>query len=163
MPILVGGALILLGTSYCLAALYGGLGYGILEAKSRANQGIVLTARNGCLVGFVIAACLGVLLFLYQGVSLQGQKVLDFLKFFVPVSLFAGQIACFWFGGIDVLQHLALRFVLWRSGVAPRNYPLFLDHAAKLIFLRKVGGGYIFMHRLLLEHFASLEEHTKTP
>lgn len=25
------------------------------------------------------------------------------------------------------------------------------------IFLRKVGGGYIFVHRLLLEYFASLE------
>jgi hypothetical protein len=24
------------------------------------------------------------------------------------------------------------------------------------IFLRKVGGGYIFVHRLLMEHFASL-------
>jgi hypothetical protein len=26
-----------------------------------------------------------------------------------------------------------------------------------VIFLRKVGGGYIFVHRLLLEYFASLE------
>ena len=32
-----------------------------------------------------------------------------------------------------------------------------LDYAADRIFLQKVGGGYIFIHRLLLEHFAALE------
>jgi hypothetical protein len=37
------------------------------------------------------------------------------------------------------------------------NYPPFLDYAAERILLRKAGGGYIFVHRLLLEYFASLE------
>jgi hypothetical protein len=27
---------------------------------------------------------------------------------------------------------------------------------AKLIFLKKVGGGYIFLHRMLLDYFADL-------
>jgi hypothetical protein len=27
----------------------------------------------------------------------------------------------------------------------------------RLVFLQRVGGGYVFIHRLLLEHFASLE------
>jgi hypothetical protein len=31
----------------------------------------------------------------------------------------------------------------------------FLDYAAERIFLRKVGGGYIFIHRLLQEYFAA--------
>ena len=31
----------------------------------------------------------------------------------------------------------------------PRRYARFLDHAYKLIFLRRVGGGCIFLHRLL--------------
>jgi hypothetical protein len=43
------------------------------------------------------------------------------------------------------------------NGSAPLNYVRFLDCAAGRIFLRKVGGGYIFVHRLLLEYFASLE------
>jgi len=43
------------------------------------------------------------------------------------------------------------------NGSAPLNYARFLDCAAERIFLRKVGGGYIFVHRLLLEYFASLE------
>ena len=32
------------------------------------------------------------------------------------------------------------------------------DCATKRIFLRKVGGGYIFIHRMLQEYFASLDE-----
>jgi hypothetical protein len=32
----------------------------------------------------------------------------------------------------------------------------FLDYTADRIFLRKVGGGYIFIHRMLLDYFASL-------
>jgi hypothetical protein len=39
----------------------------------------------------------------------------------------------------------------------PWNYPRFLDYAAERILLRKVGGGYIFVHRLLLEYFAALD------
>ncbi len=39
----------------------------------------------------------------------------------------------------------------------PWNYTRFLDDTARRILLRKVGGGYIFVHRLLLEYFASLD------
>ena len=34
----------------------------------------------------------------------------------------------------------------------------FLETAKDLIFLRRIGGGYIFIHRLLLEYFAALTE-----
>jgi hypothetical protein len=37
----------------------------------------------------------------------------------------------------------------------PWNYVKFLDYAAERILLRKVGGGYIFIHRMLLEYFAA--------
>jgi hypothetical protein len=33
----------------------------------------------------------------------------------------------------------------------------FLDHCARLILLKKVGGGYIFVHRMLLEYLAELD------
>ena len=46
---------------------------------------------------------------------------------------------------------------MWRNDYAPWNYVRFLDYAAERVFLRQVGGGYIFTHRLLMEYFASLE------
>jgi hypothetical protein len=66
-----------------------------------------------------------------------------------------------WFGLLDFLQHFTLRFILWVRGYAPWRYARFLDHVTARIFLRKVGGGYIFVHRLLLEYFASLWEVTR--
>jgi hypothetical protein len=63
-----------------------------------------------------------------------------------------------YYGGAAYVQHFVLRFLLWCARCVPFNYPRFLDYAAERILLRKVGGGYIFMHRLLLEYFADLEK-----
>jgi hypothetical protein len=60
------------------------------------------------------------------------------------------------FGGFACIQHVVLRLLLYRAGVIPWNYVRFLDHCTERIFLRRVGGGYIFAHRLLMEYFASL-------
>jgi hypothetical protein len=61
------------------------------------------------------------------------------------------------YGGSAYLKHYVLRFLLWCNDYAPLNYIRFLDYAAERVFLRKVGGGYIFTHRLLMEYFATLE------
>jgi hypothetical protein len=42
------------------------------------------------------------------------------------------------------------------NGYTPFNFIKFLDQCARLILLKKVGGGYIFLHRMLLEYFAEL-------
>ncbi len=39
----------------------------------------------------------------------------------------------------------------------PRNAAHFLYYAAALILLRKVGGGYVFVHRYLLAYSAVLK------
>ena len=54
------------------------------------------------------------------------------------------------------VHHFILLANLVRVNHAPWNYVRFLDYCVDRIFLRKVGGGYIFVHRLLQEYFASL-------
>lgn len=61
-------------------------------------------------------------------------------------------------GGGAVMHHSILRSILWSRGDVPWNYARFLDYCHDHIFLRKVGGGYIFIHRMLMEHFASLTD-----
>ena len=61
-------------------------------------------------------------------------------------------------GGLACLRHLVLRRLLKRNDLAPWKYVEFLDYATERIFLRKVGGGYIFVHRLLQDYFAELWE-----
>ncbi|MGB7440744.1 MAG: NACHT domain-containing protein [Coleofasciculaceae cyanobacterium] len=61
------------------------------------------------------------------------------------------------FGKQQICIQQFLRLILYRQGYIPRTHSFFLDYAAERIFLQKVGGGYIFIHRLLLEHFAQMK------
>jgi hypothetical protein len=58
-------------------------------------------------------------------------------------------------GGFPVVQHAVLRVLLWIYEGVPLRYPDVMRRAEHHIFLRRVGSGFIFIHRLLLEHFAS--------
>jgi predicted NACHT family NTPase len=58
---------------------------------------------------------------------------------------------------LDDTQAIPVVFNL--SSWAQKQQPLaewLVDYATERILLRKVGNGYIFAHRLLLDHFASL-------
>jgi hypothetical protein len=57
-------------------------------------------------------------------------------------------------GGVEVLRHTSLRLALALQRRLPLNLAGFLDHATRLIILRRVGGGWVFLHRLLQEHMA---------
>ena len=65
--------------------------------------------------------------------------------------------------GLDAfIQHFILRIFLWCTNRLPWNLIPFLDEAVERLLLRKVGGSYIFVHRLLLEYFTTLGEPTST-
>ena len=60
-------------------------------------------------------------------------------------------------GYVPFIQHYSLRLVLARYEILPWHLIPFLEYCVSLIFLRRVGGSYIFVHRLLMEHFAEME------
>jgi hypothetical protein len=72
-------------------------------------------------------------------------------------GLSTGLITGLLYGGLAFLRHYVLRFLLWRTGSIPRHYVAFLDYAAERILLRKIGSGYIFLHRFVLDYFAAQE------
>ena len=80
----------------------------------------------------------------------------------VGLPILCGAIVGLLFGlvgaGEPWVKHFTLRLILYCNRYIPWNYAHFLDYATQLIFLQKVGGGYIFIHRLLLEHFAGLTQ-----
>lgn len=61
-------------------------------------------------------------------------------------------------GRLAVWRHSVIRQVLWRSQTFPWKTEAFLNDATTRILLLRVGGGYSFRHRLLLDYFASIEE-----
>jgi len=64
----------------------------------------------------------------------------------------------FYIYGISaVIQHYTLRLIFAAYDLLPWNIFSFLEYSTELIILRRVGGSYIFVHRLLMEHFAEME------
>ena len=55
-----------------------------------------------------------------------------------------------------------LRILLWRSRTFPWRAAPFFEDATTRILLRRIGGGYSFIHRLLRDHFAELNASTLT-
>ena len=119
--------------------------------RSSPNQGIWHSARTGLVYGLVGGPLVG----LFEGLTYG-------LLASLAGGLVYGLLAGLSFGLGAFFQHFTLRFWLWRTHSLPRNVVAFLDEAAERLLLRKVGGGYIFIHRLLLEYFASLDT-TPTP
>ncbi|MGD1949832.1 MAG: protein kinase [Leptolyngbyaceae cyanobacterium] len=111
---------------------------------SRPNAGIGQSARNSTLFALVSAVALYI-----PGLLLGNTKA----SFWAATGLAFGFAAG---GGEAVIKHVLLRIILTLQGITPWNYSKFLDYATASIFLQKVGGGYLFVHRLLLDHFVSL-------
>jgi hypothetical protein len=73
------------------------------------------------------------------------------------VGLLGSLIGGMYYGGLAAFRHYTLRYLFNHKGTLPFRLVPFLDYCAERIFLRKVGGGYIFIHRMLMEYFASLD------
>ena len=147
--------------------LLGGLVGREIGMRTQPNQGIWRSARNAIRVGLVGALAGTLVLGTVFGLAGAASAVPD-LRLVTGVGIGTGIGAAFgiafgiaggmFFGGLACVQHVLLRVVLYLSRQMPWNIARFLDHAVERIFLRKVGGGYIFVHRLLLEYFAGLDD-----
>lgn len=155
------------------------------EKKTSPNQGIRKSVFNAVILSFIFGLTSFVI-----GVTLFGSKAgeldisaLPMLFFFDPLgvlsrmsealgipptAMLAGMM--FWSFGVmggglipnlAWIQHFALRLILWWSGYTPWNYARFLNYATDKGFLKRVGGRYRFIHDLLQEHFAQMEDDPK--
>ncbi len=135
--------------------LFGGMGGTLVKTKKvLPNQGLRLSLINAAVTAPVIGGLFALVNLLIAYLLGDPSVRLSFVLY----GFFIGLIAALWFGGLFAIQHITLRIILWRRASTPPlgKYAEFLDYAAQRIFLQKVGGGYIFIHRYLLEHFAAL-------
>lgn len=121
----------------------------VVDRRIMPNQSIWNSVANAAklfaMIGLPTGLLLGVIISPIYG-------LVNGLLFGLAAALLGGRGA-----GIVCIKHLMLRCILWRSGYIPWNYAKFLDYAVDRIFLQKVGGGYVFIHRLLLDHFAQMK------
>ena len=143
------------------------------QDRQSFNQGVRRSALNSSIIGLLSAVLIGGLGFLGNGLSYWLNEQLSNglnaglsggLSYALNgVWLFAlggGLVGWAVSGGWAMLRHLALRWLLHKRRVFPWDVQGFLNDATARILLQRVGGGYSFIHRLLLEYFASLDDAT---
>jgi hypothetical protein len=155
---LFSGWLNLLALLVILGIVFSGLIIGTLAGftgavkvrKGSPNEGIKLSRRNSSVALFIclLGGAIPGLIFWAAGWIIQ---ILGLI-----CGLIAGVFFGTYLGGSAVIKHHTLRLILWMTGHTPFKFIKFLDHCSRLILLKKVGGGYIFIHRMLLDYFADL-------
>jgi transcriptional regulator with XRE-family HTH domain/energy-coupling factor transporter ATP-binding protein EcfA2 len=171
MGLIVGAGI---GLAYWLAlGLFQSIAQERIEDQDRQslNQGVRRSMRNSIIIGLLSAGVVGGLGFmgdwlsyllneglskgLIEGLGQGLGYALSSVWIFAIGGGLVGWAVC---GGWAVLQHFALRWLLHRGHIFPWQAQAFLDNATACILLQRVGGGYSFIHRLLLEHFANLDD-----
>lgn len=129
--------------------------------RNQPNQGMWYSFHVLCLmtylgypVGFLILTLSNFALISTVGKKLPETLVLDALISGIALLTLLGSNGR---GALDCIQHGALRFVLWRQGVAPWNYARFLQYMVERRVMQQVGGGFRFIHDLLRKHLAEGE------
>jgi eukaryotic-like serine/threonine-protein kinase len=148
---------LLVGLSYQLrVGLVAGLSGGEIVTKTTPNEGIYRSARMAVLSGLGAGLFGGLVGVLGFALVLRGSaELVVWLGFMLLVGLPFCLSTGLKYGGRACLQHLILRLLLVHNDSASWHYVEFLDYAAERLFLRKVGGGYSFLHRLLQDYFAT--------
>jgi predicted transglutaminase-like protease len=128
------------------------------------NEGIWKTLANiiplsimGFIIGFAFGFPMTTLPLLLSSVKIK-QNLTD-IVLSLSSQLSMSILLAIMFATLAVgacIKHFVLRIILYRTGYIPWNYASFLNYASDRIFLRKVGGSYIFIHRMLQEHFARM-------
>jgi hypothetical protein len=156
---------LLTAVCYALAgALFGGIIGGldgkVSEEKTRPNQGIILSLKNATtavVLGLLVGGSLVGLILLPRAIAL-GSSLSGIVGDFNDVAPIVVPVAALILGlsrgGCAVIKHYSLRLILSLNGYTPYRLSELLDYCAKLILLKQVGGGYIFMHRMLLEYYS---------
>lgn len=127
-------------TGGLISVIFGGFSGTEIKVKTIPNQGIYQSIKNA----FAIAISVGITLEIIF--RLLGLPILS--------GAYLGILLGVLVGGSVFIKHSYLRLILYADRKIPWNYNHFLDYCTTCIILQKVGGSYVFVHRLLLEHLA---------
>lgn len=133
--------------SYCLWFLFVS---DSVPLRSSPNHGITLPIRVVSILVVLYFLLITVFYFSLNRLAHINRIVIQFLGILGPLISMAGSSAIF--------RHYCLRVFFALAGKLPLRLVPFLDFACACHLMRRVGGGYLFIHRLFLEHFAALSE-----
>jgi hypothetical protein len=139
-----------------ISGLTGGFTNGVMLGKASPNQGIKLSLRNSLIAYLITCLIFAPIFALIFGVS-SGVfcGVVTGTIFALIIGLNRGASA--------VVKHYALRLILSMQGYTPLNFVKLLDECNRLILLKKVGSGYVFVHGMFRDYFAEMNRESTKP
>jgi hypothetical protein len=144
-----------------VGALFGIVAFGLSELISGRTAGArlspTLALQNSfqtSLAALVAGVIVSIPVCIFVRPVLARGGNLSTMFFAVDALPWLGFLAALPLGILFLFDHFVTRFLLHRKRLLPWELVPFLDAASERILLRRVGGGYIFVHRFLMEHFA---------
>ena len=150
MGIIGGGVIWVIGMMLCYVLVFGlnvGLRYWLNGGSGAVLNDVSIALGNG----------------LRSWLSPLGSAPSGGQGYGLPLVVCSAIVVCAITGGLSTLRHYIIRLLLWHNHTFPLNAPRFLDDATTRILLRRVGGGYSFVHRLILDYFAALNNPLPKP
>jgi hypothetical protein len=147
-------------------SLRNGLLIGLISALIISAIGVLIFGLIfGLIEGLSVGLSKGLFFGLIEGLSKGLVEGLLGLIFGLSKGLFFGLFLLFpgiivmWAlsGGLTILRHYVIRWLLARHHTFPWHAQTFLDDATTRILLRRIGGGYTFIHRRLQDYFANAD------
>ena len=134
-----------------IGALAAGLSGGLRDERVLPNEGIRRSAQYALAAGLLAGLSAGLIGGLACGLVLGSRAGLILglafaLTFAATLALKSGGDAC--------LQHYLVRAWLARDRFTPWRYRRFLEAMVQRLLLRRSGGAYLFIHRLLRDYLA---------
>ena len=154
-------AALLAAAGGALGAFEAGLRPGDLRLRMSPGQGVGQSLRSGVVVMTRVMVLAGVLLSVALGAASLlngGDVILAAAPWLLWLLLYLGLGFALAYGQLAYYQHARLRRILYDRGHIADDYPAFLNQTAERNLLRKVGGGYTFVHALLLQYFSGRAE-----
>jgi hypothetical protein len=117
--------------------------------RIRPNQAILFSRDNSISHMLVITLVASLTTGLAYGIAISPREgILD------AVMALSASFVVFFFGGLPVAKHLALRLTLVQAGLMPRRLDRWLEVAAGVGLLHQVGGGFGFASEDARSHYA---------
>jgi eukaryotic-like serine/threonine-protein kinase len=134
-----------------IGAMAAGLSGGLRDERVLPNEGIRRSAQYALAAGLLAGLSAGLIGGLASGLVLGSRAGLTVGLAF---ALTFAMTLALKFGGDACLQHYLVRAWLARDRVAPWRYRRFLEAMVQRLLLRRSGGAYLFIHRLLRDYLA---------
>ena len=132
------------------------------QDRVQPNQGVYSTVRSNLYFVLLLTLVLGIFYaFTAQFSVLDSSTGANIVRNTVFALLFGPLFGTIFGGGLAVIQHIGVRRYLSSQSFLPYAWPwqdqklaYFLDQMVDRFLLHRVGGGWMFIHRYLLEYFA---------